>query len=306
MVQSEDEEDDGSSHNVAVIILATLLGLVLAAIGVWLLFKKKIKACLGKGKKEERESKYKTSQGDEEAEDTARKQTEMRLKMDTENKGVEVDEFKNGDLDIAQDEFRSAAKIKGSYLEAGKEIDEEDDKSQTRQAQISRISRSIKIPKEEIEDPVDSERVMIKKDESEEDSSQSSACDICEDDGENTVREKIDMRGVFKVNSTLVTYSVMSSTKGYTFSIDVKTDTNIDKLFKKENFAKHFEHSSHGKLKKMKKSTKITTRKILKVMHDVFREDIETLCLVFIEEGKNQNEWIPPLKEAIAEKFCKK
>jgi hypothetical protein len=139
-------------------------------------------------------------------------------------------------------------------------------------------------------------------------SSMSSAVDLKEKDQSTEVplvMEKIDMRGIFRVNGALMTYSVQSSTKGFHFTLDTKTDNCIEKLFRKQNFAPHVQHSAHGKLLKSK-SQRITARKLLKNIHEAFREELESLCAVIVVEDKHADTWIPTLKEAINEKFCAK
>merc|ERR1719443_1306385 len=97
--------------------------------------------------------------------------------------------------------------------------------------------------------------------------------------------EKIEMRGIFRVNGAMMTYNVQSSTKGFHFSLDTKTSNEIEKIFKKVNFADHVAHSAQGKLLK-KGSSRVTVRKVVKVMHENFREELESLCAVIVEEDK--------------------
>lgn len=188
------------------------------------------------------------------------------------------------------DEFNSSKQRGESVIEF--------EKDQVLQApKINKMTKSMKINIEKVE-AADNEA------DNSHDTSQSSEQRLNQNEV-HAITEKIDMRGVFRVHGAMISYSVQSSPKGYTFTLDVKTDTSLDKLFKKEKFATHVEHSAYGKLRKTG-SMRITTRKTLRTIHEVFREEIESLCASIIQEDQDHDKWIGPLKQAISQKFAGK
>ena len=115
---------------------------------------------------------------------------------------------------------------------------------------------------------------------------------------------KIEENGVFMINEAIMSYSVMSGSNRFYFSLETKALNQTFNLYNKVYFGKQYEEAAREELKNLGVSSP-TTGKLAKQIHKIFRPQLQALCTQIIDDQKQPEVWIPSLKAAVKENFSK-